>query len=149
MAGHRGRERGKGGGTMTTAREIGFAFKDRLEAYALSNLMPVAWPNIDFTPSGDLDAPPYLEIQFAPAPNERLTLGDRSRVYGSVIITVVARKGVGSARSEEVADEIAGIFPVDFTMGRTRVTVAPSVREGIRDGAHWRVPVVIPYEILI
>ena len=131
------------------AQEIGNAFKDEIDDFATARNLPVAWPNVDFTP----DALPYLDVQFAPAPNDRLTLKSRTKTYGSLIITVVGAKGVGSAASEGLADEIADKFAVDYTIktltNRLRITVAPSIREGLRDGPHWRVPVVIPYEMLI
>jgi len=130
------------------SRAIGNAFETLIKAFATVRGLAVAWPNLDFTPS----SLPYLEMQLATAPNERLTLGNETRFYGSIVVTVVAAKGDGSWSAETLADDLVVHFPVDLKVAagpsRLRITTKPTARDGIRDGVYWRIPVVIPYEIL-
>lgn len=130
------------------AAAIDAALKARVAALTFSPAIPVAWPNKDYTPTGER----YLAVDIVPAPNQRMTLGGASRKAGSLVITVASRPNNGSGEGDGVADAVAAHFPVDLklttTEGIVRITEEPSIRGGFIDGAFWRTPVVIPFEVL-
>lgn len=127
---------------------IGAAIKARVGSLTFSQAIPVAWPNKDYTPTGER----FLQVQILPAPLDRMTIGGRHRRSGSVIITVASRVNNGSGEGDGLADAVAEHFPADLilTAGsqRLRITAEPSIREGFVDVGYWRTPVVIPYELM-
>lgn len=130
------------------AAAIDAALKARVAALTFSPAISVAWPNKDFTPSGDR----YLQVQIVPAPNQRMTIRGASRKSGSLVVTVASRPNNGSGEGDGLADAVAAHFPVDLklttTEGIVRITAEPSIREGFVEGGFWRTPVVIPFEVL-
>jgi hypothetical protein len=135
---------------MTTAA-IGAALKARLGTFAFTPAVPIAWPNKDFTPPTGAEAR-YLRVDFVRAPNERLTIKGRHRRSGSVVVTVASRANNGSGEGDGLADAVATHFPVDLILQagteRLRITAEPSIRDGFLDGAFWRTPVIIPWEVI-
>ena len=131
-----------------SAAQIGDALKARLSALAFNPAMPVAWANVDYTPSGSR----FLAVQIVPAPNDRLTLGSETRRSGTFVVTVASKGNAGTREGEGIADAVAAQFPVDLVIplafGRLRITAAPSIRGGFMDAGFWRTPVAIPYEVL-
>lgn len=131
-----------------TAAATHAAIKARIEALAFTPAMPIAWPNKDYTPTGDR----FLQVAIVPAPAQRMTLDALHRRAGSVVITVASRLNNGSGEGDGLADAVAAHFPADLklTAGtkRLRITEAPSIREGFNDNGFWRTPVVIPFEVL-
>lgn len=131
-----------------SAAAIGAALKARLAALTFSPAIPVAWPNKDYTPTGDR----FLATEIVPAPNERTGISNMHRRSGSLVVTVASRANNGSGEGDGVADAVAAHFPADLilstTAGRVRITAAPSVRGGFIDGGYWRTPVLIPFELL-
>lgn len=131
------------------ASQVGAALKARLAALTFNPTIPVAWPNKDFTPTGDR----YLAAAIVRAPNQRLTLGAEHRMSGSLVVTVASKAGVGSGEGDGVADAIAAHFPADLVLtlsggARLRITAAPSVRDGYLDAGYWRTPVIVPFEAM-
>lgn len=127
-----------------TAAATHAAIKARIEALAFSPAIPVAWPNKDYTPTGER----FLQVAIVPAPNQRMTLDALHRRAGSVVITVASRLNNGSGEGDGLADAVAAHFPADLRFSGIRVTASPSIREGFKDGGFWRTPVVIPFEVL-
>lgn len=130
------------------ASEIGAALKARLAALTFSPAIPISWPNRDFAPGGTR----YLAAQIEGIPNQRLTIGGAHRIAGTLLVSVVIPAGGGSGEADGIADAVAAHFPCDLRLSLSsatlRVISAPSVRTGYRDGAYWRVPVVISFEVL-
>ena len=131
-----------------TAAAIGAALKARLGSLTFAPAIPIAWPNKDFTPTGDR----FLQAALVPAPNRRLTIDARHRRAGSLVVTVASRANNGSGEGDGLADAVAAHFPADLTLtaggSRLRVTEDPSIREGFIDGGYWRTPVIIPWEVI-
>lgn len=131
-----------------TAAQTHAAIKARIEALTFTPAIPVAWPNKDYTPTGER----FLQVAIVPAPAQRMTLDALHRRAGSVVITVASRPNNGSGEGDGLADAVAAHFPADLKLtagsGAVRITAAPSIREGFRDGGFWRTPVVIPFEVL-
>lgn len=131
-----------------TASATHAAIKARIEALTFSPAIPVAWPNKDFTPTGDR----FMQVAIVPAPVQRMTLDALHRRAGSIVITVASKPNNGSGEGDGLADAVAAHFPADLRLpagsGVVRITATPSIREGFKDGGFWRTPVVIPFEVL-
>lgn len=131
------------------AADIGAALKAHLAALVFSPTIPVAWPNRDFTPTGER----FLAAQIDGLPNDRLTISGTHRVSGVLTVGAVIPAGGGTGQADGIADAVAEHFPCDLRLtiasGAVRITQVPSVRGGYRDGAYWRVPVTIPFEAFV
>ena len=131
------------------AAPIGAALKARLDAMHFNPAMPIAWPNRKYVPDGSR----HLVAEIIRAPKDRLTIADHHRTAGSLVVTVVTPVNNGSGEADSLADAVAAHFPTDLRIsltggGSIRVTAAPSARDGFRDGAYWRTPLTIPFEVL-
>jgi hypothetical protein len=127
-----------------TAAATHAAIKARIQALTFTPAIPVAWPNKDFSPTGER----FLQVAIVPAPPQRMTIDALHRRAGSVVITVASRANNGSGEGDGLADAVAAHFPADLRFSGIRVTASPSIREGFQDGGYWRTPVVIPFEVL-
>lgn len=127
-----------------TASATHAAIKARIEALAFSPAIPIAWPNKDYTPTGER----FLQVAIVPAPAQRMTIDALHRRAGSIVITVASKPNNGSGEGDGLADAVAAHFPADLRFSGIRITASPSIREGFIDGAFWRTPVVIPFEVL-
>ncbi len=115
--------------------------------------IPKAWPNTDFDPkaTGNL---PYIACEIVRAGTSDATLdGVAPIVTGRLIASVVVAKGTGETRADEIAEQVAALFPMGLTIPLGYiidiiVTQPPHIREGMTDGAYWRVPVSIPFQII-
>ncbi|WP_312526706.1 phage tail terminator-like protein [Paracoccus sp. (in: a-proteobacteria)] len=106
-------------------------------------------PVFDPSAPGNL---PYFEVAVIRAGTSDPTLdAEGETVSGSLIVGVVTKSGIGEYDANTLADRVAAVFP----MGReimTNLSVIgimspPHIREGIPDGAYWRVVVTVPIEI--
>ncbi|AZV00275.1 phage tail terminator-like protein [Paracoccus kondratievae] len=119
--------------------------------------IPKAWPNQDF------DLPPvpgdaaaryawaYLACEIIRTGTSDTTLNAEAPVVtGRLIATAVTLKGTGEARANEIAEQVAALFPMGERIAVsgfvTQITQPPHIREGMGDGAYWRVPVSIPFQ---
>lgn len=131
------------------ASQIGAALKAHLASLDFYGEMPVAWSNRDFTPSGKR----YLAAQIEGIPNQRLTIDGHHRIAGTLIVSAIIPAGGGTGEADGIADAVAAHFPCDLRLALTaatlRVTAMPSMRSGYLDGSYWRVPVTIPFEVLL
>lgn len=121
------------------------AFKARLATLSL----PKAWPNQDFDPKGAGNLP-FVSVDIVRAGTTDLTLDAEAPVsIGRLIAAVVVEKGTSTGTADDYADTIAALFPMGLrlTAGAKTITITqpPHIREGMADGAYWRVPVSIPY----
>lgn len=113
--------------------------------------IPKAWPNQDFDPKAPGNVP-YIACTIVRAATSDDTLDSVAPiVVGRLIATVVVLQGNGEARANEIAEEIAVLFPMGAQITApgfvTDVIQPPHIREGMSDGAYWRVSVSVPIEI--
>ncbi len=108
--------------------------------------LPPAWPNRDYS-----DPRPYLEIlpRIADRADETLK-GTALRETGRLAVNVVVEVDSGTVAANTWAAIVAALFPkglrLAFTGGEIVVHRPVDVRGGFRDGADWKVPIVIHYE---
>lgn len=132
----------------TVERSIEKALFARVATIILDPVLPIAWPDLDFTPplSG------YIRVTQIPNRNERMFFGSNApqRRQGLLQLSVFSQKGLGSPAATEKAGLVAAHFPTDLEMtadGRVvRVTKAPDIATAIADDPHWHVPVTVWYE---
>lgn len=125
------------------------AIENALKAHLASYPLPKAWPNQDFDPTepGKL---PYIACDLVRAATIDDTINaERPIAIGRLIVTIVVARGTSTAFANGHADAIAAMFPMGqrITSGTLTITITqpPHIREGMADGAYWRVPVSIPY----
>lgn len=119
--------------------------------------LPIAWPNVKFTPPMTVGTPgnpsrplPYLRVSHMPNVNER-----RSRVThrrpGLLQIDVVVPLDGGASIATRIAGQVVSHFPADLPMPGNglwlKVYKAPDVAPAMKDEPNWRVPVTISYEL--
>ena len=124
---------------------IWLALKSRLDAPPLAGFAK-AWPAAVFAPSGDA----FLDVSLTAAMPMRVTIpsGPNER-NGTLNIAYVAPINQDASVYQQAAGTIAAHFHEDLQMryGQVcvRITSAPHVVQGFRDGAWWRTPVIIPW----
>lgn len=129
---------------MTIRSAIENAFGNRL---ADANLAAVVWPN----KSKNLPDKPYIPFDHVPTENENIALngngGEIERGYFTV--TVVAELNKFSNAANDIADQVAELFPkaLELDVGDRKLRIArrPKPLKGYRDGSDWRVPTRIDY----
>lgn len=112
--------------------------------------IPKAWPNQDFDPSA-AGMLPYIACDLIYAGTSDITLdGEQPILTGSLIATIVVARGSSTTTANGHADTIAAAFPMGrrITAGGKVITILqpPHTREGMPDGAYWRVPVRIRFQ---
>ena len=112
--------------------------------------LPKAWPNQDFNPSaaGNL---PYAACDLVYAGTTDDTVDAEHPVTaGTLVVTIVVAKGTSTSTANGHADTVAAAFPMGrrITAGNKTITITqpPHTREGMPDGAYWRVPVRIRWQ---
>lgn len=113
--------------------------------------IPKAWPNQDFDPKAPGNVP-YIACTIIRAGTSDDTLDTAAPIVaGRLIATVVGLKGSGEGSANEIAEQIAALFPMGAQITAPGFVVdvmqPPHIREGMSDGAYWRVPVSVPIEI--
>jgi hypothetical protein len=133
----------------TTESSIMAALFARLSALTLSPVMPIAWPNVTYTPPASQK---YLRAQFVPNTVERILLGSAGPHHhlGLFQISVYWTKGVGETAPREVAGTIADWFSCDLKLNSggvvVRITKRPDVRDLMVEDAAVQIPVMIAFE---
>ena len=128
--------------------DIETALFDRVASLALSPVLPIAWPNVDYTPPAD---GLYMSVQLFPNGVQRYsqTGADPKQRIGILQITVVTPLNQGPSNATLIASQIAEHFPADLIMrsGAVKVSVtdAPSIAPAIKTDASHDVPLSIPY----
>lgn len=134
---------------MPTAIEarIADALLARLAALSLTPAIPVAYPDIPFTPP----AGTYLKAQLIPNTNSNRYVGDDSTTEfrGILQVTVVASSGKGIVAPSEIAAKVADHFErgVPITSGDlvVKITDRPSIAHAMQDTDRVNIPVSINY----
>ncbi|WP_166648499.1 DUF4128 domain-containing protein [Phyllobacterium brassicacearum] len=116
-----------------------------MAALVLSPALPVAYPDIAFTPP----AGPYLRVYFIPNGTERLFIGngEPNLHQGILQVTVVFPAGKGAVKPNDVAGAIANHFgegtKLAITGGFVRIDKRPSIAPAMQDTDRIQIPVSI------
>lgn len=131
-------------------RQIRSAFESRLNTWAAGRTpaLRVAWQNVTFTPS----TYPYLRAFIVPAETDSIDLAGDHRAYTGIFqVNIIAETGKGSKLVEEIAEEIAALFPLNDRMTVTDgvVLVYSPMNEGpaLPDGGTYTLPVWCRYRM--
>jgi hypothetical protein len=117
---------------------------------ALDPALPVAWPNVDFTPPSN----GYLAVSHFPASVTQIETGSlgRDRYRGLFQVSVLKKHGIGSiAGGLTAANDIAAHFDrgsyIETDGGLfVRIRQTPFVGPGFKDGSYWQTPVSVLYD---
>lgn len=111
--------------------------------------LPVAWPNVDYTPPADGK---YIAATFLPngAGRVAITSGTAHRRIGLLQLTVYWPRGEGMFKPMEQAAAVADSFATDqkIVSGGTtiRITKAPDIAGPIIEEHAAQVPVTVSWE---
>ncbi len=133
---------------MTIEVSIETALFTRMAALVLSPAMPVAWPNVDFSPvlSG------YLMVTHLANGARRAFIGSAGhhQRLGILQVSVFAPLNKGASPATEIAGKVAEHFPCDLKLPSgdvsVRITKAPDIMQAMRNDSFWHVPVRVSYE---
>lgn len=134
---------------MAIETDIMAALFARVATLVLSQALPVAYPNIAYTPSADQR---YLRVQFVPNTANRLTIGSDGphQHIGLLQLSVYGKKGAGEAAVRGDAASVASHFPCDVKLNSgsvtVRITKRPDVRDMIVEDAAVQIPVMVAWE---
>ena len=134
----------------TIESNIMAALFTRLQALVLNPAMPIAWPNVSYTPPATQK---YLRVGYVPNVANRMTIGSDGphQHLGLMQVSVYWPKSSGEAGPREVAGQVAAWFPCDLKLyaGGTmvRITKRPDVRDMIIEDAAVQIPVMIDWEV--
>lgn len=96
----------------------------------------------------------YLTLEFVPNDTINRAVGDNdaSVHQGFLQVTVVGSAGKGTVRLHDLAGQVIEAWKKGTTLYGTgfklRVPRKPSERGPIKDGKNWRIPVLIPYQVI-
>lgn len=129
---------------MIAETDIEIALKKHVDDGALT--YPIAWPNQEFSP-----ARPYIMVDLVRVNRRDDTMDNAHTISrGQLIATVVVNIGTSTRTANEKADAIAALFPMGLriavTGGNIVILKPADIREGFRQDADWRVPVIVDYE---
>lgn len=136
---------------MTTETLIMEALFARLGTLVFAPAMPIAWPNVAFTPPADHR---YLRVQFVPNVANRMMISSDGthQLLGLLQVSVYWTKGQGESAAREIAGQIAAHFPADLTLAsggtNVRITKRPDVVDMIIEDAAIQIPVMVAWEVL-
>lgn len=131
--------------------EIEAELKNLLELMSLSEELPIAFPNVEFTPPEGGSG--FISADFVFADKRRIGLKNAEELTGRMILVLAMPNNQGSLKSTKLAREISACFPGNLRIplpsgGHVRVTEGPSIRSGYPDGMYWRTPVVVSFQML-
>lgn len=111
----------------TIESKIFTALMKRAQPLTVSLALPVAWPNVSFSPPADNK---YLRIQHIPNVTERqeITSDGPHRYLGILQISVFWPQGAGETEPREIAGQIIAHFPADLILVEDDVEVRISKR---------------------
>lgn len=118
--------------------------------YRYAAALPIAWPNVDFTPPPT----PYLRVDVLRNRPERLFMkGSAPHLRQGILqLTLVSAFDLGTDFLTDVADRLANQFPADLAMFesgvKVRVQEDPTVVTGEKTDATWDTRVDVYYESL-
>lgn len=121
--------------------------------------MQIGSPALNVYQQGIVDPPKddkgkYIELQFVPNESVNLSVGNNAASWhqGFLQATVVWPAGQGTVVLHDHAGQIIEAWKKGTILYGTgfklKVTRQPSERGPIKDGKTWRVPVIIPYQVI-
>jgi hypothetical protein len=121
-------------------------FETALKAWADNQVpaIPVAWPNVAFTPPVGR----YIEAKLIPATTRKLTLDGLGRTYRGIFqVNFRMPVGIGAGTVEALAASLEAAFADSFTHSGMRIyLLSPfSAAEGIPVGDRYVVPASAEY----
>lgn len=134
---------------MAIETDIMAALFARVSSLALTPAMPVAWPNVAYTPPANQR---YLRVQFVPNVANRIVIDSDGphQHLGLLQLSVYGKKNNGEASVRADAAAIAAHFPCDLKLTSGDVTVRVTKRADVRDliveDAAVQIPVIISWE---
>lgn len=124
-------------------KKIHAAFYSAIEN---SSILPVAYPNVEFSGS-----PPFLDCTMLPAETDSAGLNIDIHT-GLFQCSVVVEIGEGEIDALDYADQILALFPrnTSFTYDGIKIWLEMSgyVSAGVIGGNKYSLPVTIPYKVL-
>ena len=107
----------------------------RVAAICSSLGLPVAWPNIPFTPP---DSSPYGRVYVLPAQTVGQDIEGLMRTYQGILqVNIITPAGSGVSHARGLAQSVADAFPEGLPMVDGELTVyingPPQVRQPIQD----------------
>ncbi len=123
------------------------ALLDHLSRLVLSPVLPIAYPDVAFTPPSS----GYLKTYYIPNGTERIciTPGSPNRYQGILQVTVVFPAGQGAVKPNDVAGQIASHFAegtqLQTAAGPVRIDKRPSVERPMQDTDRIQIPVSIDW----
>src|SRR5690349_358560 len=132
----------------TIQSSIEMALFTRMASLTLSPALPIAWPNVSFSPP----TTGYLRVTHVPNIARRIFLNgsDPHQRLGLLQLDVFQPLNKGASAATELAGKVAEWFPADLKMATgavtVRVTKASDIAQAIADDAFWFVPVTCQYE---
>lgn len=124
------------------------ALMARLATLTLSPALPVAWPNVDYTPP----AAGYLRVTHAPNTATQVTLGTegKNRHIGIFQVDVMLPIIIGISTPMEKAGAVAAHFKRGTVLTKdgisVRITRPPEIRPALQSLPYIQVPVIIRYQ---
>lgn len=134
---------------MAIETDIFAALMSRVASFVASPALPVAWPNVVFTPPADHR---YLRVAFVPnVANRALIDSDGPHQHlGLLQVSVYGKKGSGEAGVRADAAAVVSHFPCDLKLYAgsvsVRITKRPDIRDMMVEDAAVQIPVMIEYE---
>ena len=129
----------------TLETKIWMALRNRVRT--LDTELPIAWPGSTYSPDGKA----HISVQnITIAPSRILVQHGPHNRTGTLQIMLVQALGVDYSVGRQIAGDIASHFPTDLVLRYrdvcVRVTSAPDVSDGFREGAYWQTPIRIPWQ---
>lgn len=96
----------------------------------------------------------YLTLEFVPNDSTNLYVGVNAPSFhqGFLQVTVVGSSGKGTVRLHDLAGSVIEAWKKGTKLQgvgfRLKVPRQPSERGPIKDGKNWRVPVLVPYQVI-
>lgn len=96
----------------------------------------------------------YIVLEFVPNDSANLYVGNDAPSFhqGFLQATVVGAAGKGTVRLHDLAGSIIEVWKKGTTLQgagfRLKVPRQPTERGPVKDGKNWRVPVIIPYQVI-
>lgn len=109
--------------------------------------LPVAWPNLPFTPP---DSSPYGRVYVLPAQTFGQDLEGQLRTYQGILqLNIIAPAGSGVTQARGLAKSLSDAFPEGLPLVNGDLTVyingPPQVRQPIQDDVNQTTPISMQY----
>lgn len=108
--------------------------------------LPIAWPNVDFTPPQES----YVRVSYFKAPSRAATITSHDRLQGILQATVVLTEGAGLIGGMAEADKITALFKRGQKLNGTgfiiHIIEPPTAGSPFEDMDRMHIPVSVRWE---